>query len=235
MHLQRFFGEFDLAGRALRVTDRELLSQWKNVLRLKAGDRVVLADGAGNESVAALRSFTKDGAEFDILERMRNFAEPARQVVLYCAILKRENFEFVAQKATEAGVADIVPLVTGRTVKLGMKLERLEKIIKEAAEQSGRGIVPRLRAPVSFQDAVDMAAEDGRLNLFFHTDGAAGLPNDISEAEEVNVWIGPEGGWDEAEAAAARFAEFRFTSLGLLTLRAETAAVIATYLVAHGE
>lgn len=72
-----------------------------------------------------------------------------REVILYCAILKHENFELVVQKATEAGIKEIAPIITTRTIKLDIRKDRLEKIIKEAAEQSGRGVVPVWNWPLN--------------------------------------------------------------------------------------
>ena len=154
MRLHRFIGDFDLKKGNLSITDGDFLNQARNVLRLKIGDRFILSDGKGKEAEGILEGLDKKSALVHISNRSENKNEPERKVVLYCALIKRENFEWVAQKATEVGVSTIVPLISERTVKLNLKKERLGKIIKEAAEQSGRTVVPSLSDPMDFNDAL---------------------------------------------------------------------------------
>ena len=156
-------------------------------------------------------------------------AVAAVAAVLYCAILKRENFELVVQKATEIGVREIVPLITQRTVKLDIKEERLRKIITEAAEQSGRGRVPMLRQAMSFADAL-ADAQRNDANFFFDISDVIVEEGAIGDAMRRGLFVGPEGGWSYEEVLAARAAGCHIISLGALTFRAETAAIIASYL-----
>ncbi|MBI5153544.1 MAG: RNA methyltransferase [Parcubacteria group bacterium] len=153
--------------------------------------------------------------------------------MLYCSILKRENFEWVAQKATEIGVGEIVPLVTQHTVKLELKEGRLKKIVQEAAEQSGRSVLPKLQIPMGFEQAVHEAKLNGT-TLFFDVSGKEFDKKMIKDSEKVNIFIGPEGGWNEGEIEIAQKNKFIFVNLGKLTLRAETAAVVGTYLASRG-
>src|SRR3989339_751781 len=136
MRLNRFISDFDLEGQDLSVFDKDILNQVKNVLRLKSGQQILLADGKANEALAEIIEFGGDFFRVKLLQKESNSNESARKVILYCSILKRENFELVAQKATEVGVAENVPLICERTIKIGFKKERLVQIIKEAAEQS---------------------------------------------------------------------------------------------------
>jgi len=231
MKLHRFIGKFYFTKSPMIISDAEILNQWRNVLKLKVGEELILGDGQLNEARGKILRLNQNGAELEILEVYTNQNEPEREVSLYCAILKRENFEFVIQKATEVGVKKIVPLITKRTVKMGLRPDRLEKIIKEAAEQSGRGIAPQLAEALDFRKALEVVGADS-LNLIFDASG-----NSYSQIlknigiKEVNIFIGSEGGWDEKELELAKESNFQIASLGKLTLRAETAAVIATYLV----
>lgn len=229
MRLNRFISDFDLRGRDLSVFDKDILNQVKNVLRLKSGNQILLADGKTNEALAEIVEFGGDFLKVKILQKEINENESTRKVILYCSLLKRENFELVAQKATEVGVAEIAPLICERTIKTGFKRDRLEKIIKEAAEQSGRGILPILREPAVFSGAVNETKEN-ELNLFFEKDGEK-LKMPSSQVKKIGIFIGPEGGWSDFEIDLAQQRRLEMTSLGKLTLRAETAAVIATYLV----
>lgn len=229
MNIQRFIIDGELKPGSLRVSDKSVAHQLKTVLRLRSGDRVVLANGQGVEAEATLVEFENGAALFAVGRVMQNSAEPERAVVLYCAILKRENFEWVVQKATEVGVREIVPMLTKRTVKMGLNIERLKKIAQEAAEQSGRGVVPVMHEPVSLDDAFAHAKKNDA-NIFFDMDG-----EDISsvrlDGRRIGMFIGPEGGWDDTERKEARAAWCTFANLGKLVLRAETAAVVGSWAV----
>jgi len=231
MRLNRFISNFDLAGQDLSVFDKDILNQVKNVLRLKSGSQILLADGKANEALAEIVEFGGDFFRVKLLQKESNNNEPARKVILYCSILKRENFELVAQKATEVGVAEIVPLICERTVKVGFKKERLIKIIKEAAEQSGRGVLPILYEPMNFSQAIKHAQQNDR-NFLFDLTGDKLLTSDVNSLKQktVGIFIGPEGGWSSFEMDLTRQRELKIVSLGKLTLRAETAAIIAAYL-----
>ncbi|MDD4902860.1 MAG: RsmE family RNA methyltransferase [Patescibacteria group bacterium] len=230
MKVHRFFGNFNLAGDGVVSSDLELVNQIKNVLRLKPGEQVALCSGEGKEALAELVSAGSGEAAFKILTRTENTAEPTRAVTLYCSILKRENFELVVQKATECGVKKIVPVIAERTVKTGLKIDRLEKIIKEAGEQSGRGVIPVLGDTVSFLEALALTGENAA-NCLFDRSGEL-FKNDMADGS-LGIFIGPEGGFSQKEIALAKESGCRIASLGPLTLRGETAAIIASYLAVY--
>jgi 16S rRNA (uracil1498-N3)-methyltransferase len=232
MRLHRFIGDYDFGTTRLSVRDAGLRNQLENVLRLEAGDAVELCDGAGRDARATIAGFGKVTVDFDIEEVRQNTAEPAVDVILYCSILKRENFEIVAQKGTEAGIADLVPVLSARTVKQQTRADRLEKIMREATEQSGRGVVPALREPLRYADALDDAANGNAANVIFALGAAPYAPAPSAPGTRIGVFIGPEGGWEPEEVAAAQERGFLVAGLGARTLRAETAAAVATYLAA---
>lgn len=230
LKIHRFIGDFDLSSQTVTVEDKDLLHQWVRVLRFKAGENIILCNGNKNEIVGRIHSLDKHRAEIEVIERRVNAGEPKREVTLYCAILKRENFELALQKAVEVGVTRIVPVRSHRTVKLNIKRERLAAIIREAAEQSGRGILPVLEEPKSFPDAVgDSIDHQGR--LFFDVYGTKFDPSSITSYASVCAFIGPEGGWSDEERAAAEQAGLQSVSLGPLVMRGETAAIVAGYLL----
>jgi 16S rRNA (uracil1498-N3)-methyltransferase len=234
MRFHRFIGDFDLKKGELSITDRNFLNQAKNVLRLKIGDRIILSDGKGKEAEGIIEGLDKKSALIHISNRSENKNEPERKVILYCALIKRENFEWVVQKATEVGVTGIVPIISERTVKLNLKKERLDKIIKEAAEQSGRTIVPPLSDPVNFDDAL-IEAKENDLNLIFVPQASIFVSSLIFKKDnKVGIFVGPEGGWTEREIEKSHEAGVEPVSLGNLTLRSETAAVVASHIVANG-
>ena len=237
MRLHRFIKDIDIKLGVHRIKDGEILNQFKNVLKFRIGERVVICDGRLNEGTGEIIGYGKDYVEINILELGINKNEPDKNVILYCSILKKESFELVVQKATEAGIKEIVPVITDRTVKLDIRKDRLEKIIKEAAEQSGRGIVPVLRNPMNFEKAVaDIGKDD--INFLFDSSGESFGSLSADQWIEIEnhpfgIWIGPEGGWAGHELQLTQKSEFKTTNLGKLTLRAETAAIVASYLVVH--
>lgn len=232
MKLQRFFNNFDFSKKHLRIFDKEVVNQLRKVLRLKVGEQLFLCDGKGSEALCRISNFKKGVIEVEIGEVSQNQNEPAVHVTLYCSILKRSNFELVVQKATEVGVSEIVPLICKRTVKLKTRKQRLEKIIKEAAEQSGRGVLSKLHEAMTFQESLEHASKND-VNYLFDKDGEhLSLNNEaIQQCNNIGLFIGPEGGWDESEINIAKEKGFKVISLGKLTLRSETAAIVAVYLM----
>ena len=229
MKIHRFIGNFDLTQQNLLIKDSDLTKQLRSVLKLHTGEKIILSNGLGQEALCEVGGYGTDSVSVNVLEQLENSAEPTSHVILYCAILKRENFELVVQKATEVGVKEIVPVITQRTIKLNLKQDRLQKIVKEAAEQSGRALVPIVHAPMTLEEAFDHAAGH-TINFLFDP---TGTPLEKGELQgPVGVFVGPEGGWDDTEIEAARQNKLVVMSLGKLTLRAETAAVIISYLFA---
>ncbi|MBI2577253.1 MAG: 16S rRNA (uracil(1498)-N(3))-methyltransferase [Candidatus Wildermuthbacteria bacterium] len=229
MRLHRFIAaNISLQENSLAISDPEIIHQVKNVLRLKTGECFVICDGNSKEATATIKNITKHEIRADLAE-LRAVFTPAFKTTLYCSILKRENFELVCQKATETGVSAIVPIIAQRTVKTNIKAERLNKIVKEAAEQSGRGEIPVLFPQIYFPEALDNALLHD-CNFFFDS---SGKPFNAAQQayKEAGIWIGPEGGWTESETRDAKSKGFLISSLGTFTLRAETAAIIANYLV----
>jgi 16S rRNA (uracil1498-N3)-methyltransferase len=232
MRLNRFFYKLNLNQDSLQINDTEIYNQIKNVLKLKPGKQIIICDGNSNEALAEILNIdvAKKTINTILLDKTKNNCESKKQITLYCSILKRENFELATQKATEIGVNKIVPLICERTIKTGIKKERLEKIIKEASEQSGRGIIPRIETMVSFEQGIRQA-EENDINLFFDISGKKINFSVLSKTNKIGLFIGPEGGWSKKELELAQNNKFKITTLSTMTLRAETAAIIASYLV----
>lgn len=229
MRLHRFIHDCDLSKEEIEILNKSLINQVKNVFRLKSGEKIILSDGMGNEGETVINSITKDRLVVSILKRNRE-THSDKNVHLYLSILKKENFELAVQKSVEAGVSQITPIISERTVKTGLNKNRLEKIISEASEQCGRSRMPLLNSPISFDDAFKIANSDEK--IIFHLGYPEYAP--AKEAKSSSIFIGPEGGFSEKEILLAENSDFKIFSLGPLTLRAETAAIIATYRAVHG-
>lgn len=227
--VHRFIGNFNIAEPTLMITEHEFVNQIRNVLRLNVGEELILSSGSTEEARAKITSYGNKYVEVSILERMKNTREAKRNVTLYLSVLKRENFELSAQKATEVGVARIVPVISARTVKMNINKERIEKILKEAAEQSGRGVVPGVSLAKTFDEALSDAKKCDHV-IFFDGSGKEFTESTFGKAKNIGIFVGPEGGWTNEEIEKAKEAKFVLHNLGTLTLRAETAATIASYL-----
>jgi len=229
--IHRFIGAYQLGQGTMRLDDPDLAEQMRSVLRLTPGEIVIIGDGTGLEAQCRILGYDRGAVLVEGVAVGRNPNELQLRVTLYLAILKADHFESAAARATEAGVARIMPVLTGRTVKTGLRHDRVVRIVREAAELAGRGLVPEVAEPVTLQEAWNTAA-DNDANFFLDPSGGP-LGAAPKSARTAGIFVGPEGGWDDAELAIAREAGMKIVSLGGLILRAETAAVVATYAVAH--
>lgn len=234
MKIHRFIGKFNLSGDKINISDKDLIHQWKNVLKFKVGEIIILSNEDKGEALCQIISLSKSGAELKIAESYKNTNEPECEVTLYVSILKRENFELVIQKATEIGIKKIVPMICAHTVKTGLKMERLEKIAREASELSGRSTIPKISEPMKFEKAISDSFSS-RSKFLFDISGAPLRPSATSplKGEGISIFVGPEGGFTEEEINLAKSSNFSISSLGTLTFRAETAAIVASYLAVN--
>ena len=216
----------------ITLADASAVHQIKNVLRKKEGGEIILLDNSGYEYLCIISGFTKTTVELELIERILNGNEPLTRVTLYQSIVKKDKMEWVFEKCTEIGVAAFVPVLSEHSVKLGMNAMRAQKIIQEAAEQSRRGLVPVLSGVISFSEALVRATQhNNALNILAHNNEKLPHVNKVladNSAAAINLFIGPEGGFSEAELQAARSRSFTLATLGKRTLRSETAAVAAS-------
>ena|SRR5436190_5728634 len=235
-----------LKATTLRLTG-ETAQQITRVLRMRVGDRVVLFDGQGYDYIVRLSEFGKDEIQCEVLGRDYGRCEPSHQVDLYLALLnKPDKLECALQKCTELGASRFVPVTSERTVagppEQGRR-ERWERIIAEAAEQSGRTILPLLDDTITLKQAIkqeakrlDEAEGIGHLALMPALGADLSLSDALSELDEnstVSLFIGPEGGFSDDELYEADRHGVQLVNLGPRTLRAETAAVAALTIVMH--
>lgn len=197
------------------------------VMRVGEGDAVILCDNITGEWAARVTQVGKRRVDVAIVEQLRA-REAVPDLWLCPALLKKDRFDLVLEKATELGVARIRPVLTRRCVADKLNLERARMIVTEAAEQCARTALPEL-GEVTKLDALLRDWPEGRA-LFF-ADELGGEP--AAEAFTANgapaaILIGPEGGFDEAERAAIRAHPMaKPISLGPRILRGETAAIAA--------
>lgn len=196
------------------------------VMRAATGDAVILCDDATGEWLAEVAQAGKRDVTLSVVRRLRE-RETVPDLWLCPALLKKDRFDLVLEKATELGAARIQPVLTRRCVADKLNPERAQSIVTEAAEQCARTALPDLVAPVKLESLLKNWPSD---RILFFADELGGQPaaKAFAEAGPAAILIGPEGGFDEAERAAVRaLPQARPISLGPRILRGETAAIAA--------
>ena len=230
----RFFvSAEELAGQELVLTGEN--AQHAKVLRLKAGEQVLVCDGEGHECLCQVLSLGAGELEVSVLERRASETEAAVRVSVYMAFPKADKLEHVIQKATELGAWEIVAFPSSRCVSrpddksLKKKLERWQKIAASAAEQSGRGRIPRVVILPSFAEALKRGGETDLPMLFYENERATTLHMALTGGQwkTAALLTGPEGGLEEKEVEKAMDAGWKVCTLGRRILRCETAPLCA--------
>ena len=238
--MHRFFVSPDCIDRNSVVITGGQAHQLKEVLRLKAGNRVVILDNTGSEYQVKLVDITHDKALAEVIERHQCINEPRLEITLHQALLKSSKFDLVLQKCTEIGVTEFRPVLCQRCVSSHpseSRLNRWQRIIVEAAEQSRRGKIPNIHPVVSFERACEEAR--GLSLLPWEGQGItnirAALRNLLSDDgnRKLNIFVGPEGGFSSYEVEFARTRGIVPVTLGKRILRSETAAMVAATIVLY--
>ncbi len=203
------------------------------VLRLKIGEEVILCDGQGNECVCAVEDASQ--LRLSVTERRESVTEPRIAATVYIALPKADKLEHVIQKATELGAHEIVAFPSARCISrpdeksLHKKLERWQKIAASAAEQCGRGRIPRVTMLSSYNEALSAAAKADVAIVFYENEHAVTLHDALCQKEyqTISLLTGPEGGFEASEIEQAAAAGLRVCTLGSRILRCETAPLCA--------
>ena len=231
--LPRLFVRQSLGDDARVELDPGQANYLGNVLRLKEGAELLVFDGASGEWLARIADAGRKRMTLAVERRTRE-AEVVPDVWLAFAPVKRAQTDWLVEKATELGAAKLIPVLTRRTVAERVKMERLESIAIEAAEQCGRTILPEIAQPASLPAFVQ--ATDRPL---YFADETGGEPAAAAfRPGAACILIGPEGGFTEEERALVRGAPRAVPiSLGPRILRAETAALaaLAAYMAVAGD
>jgi 16S rRNA (uracil1498-N3)-methyltransferase len=205
------------------------------VRRLRAGDPVVLFDGAGHQAEAVVVSIGADQARVEVGAIAAEPPARGSRLIVLQSLIKNERMDWCVQKLVELGVQAIVPVAAARSVvkldaaRAARRVERLTAIARDAARQSGRATVTEIGAVRPLAEAVAEAAGSSLKLLFWARAREMSLRDALpaTPPAEIAFLVGPEGGFEPAEVDRARAAGFRPVGLGPRTLRAETAAVAA--------
>ncbi len=215
-----------------------------HVLRMKAGEEIVVSDGYGNEYGCRLCRFTDTAVYAAILEKRRVASELSSPITLFQCLPKGDKMELIVQKAVELGVSRIVPVASKRcVVKLDAKREankrkRWQAVAESAAKQSGRAMIPTVQSAVGFLEALLQAKEQDVCLIPYECAGelledgqdsamerTRKILSHIEKGQSIGVFIGSEGGFEKEEVEAARKMGAQPVSLGRRILRTETAGL----------
>lgn len=234
--MYQFFVEpSQIQGRRIVITGSDV-NHIKNVLRMKAGEEIAVSNGTdGKEYRCGIEAFTEDEVICTLRFVKEDGLELPARVTLFQGLPKADKMEFIVQKMVELGVYRIVPVATRRAVvkldekKAKAKVARWQAIAEAAAKQSKRRIVPEVGAVCTVKEALAQAMTmDCRLIPYELSAGMARTKELIAQAapgQEIAVFIGPEGGFEEDEVEQAKAAGFEPVTLGKRILRTETAGL----------
>lgn len=228
--LTRSYVDAPLAVGATIALPENASAHLLRVLRLGLGDACIVFNGDGADYEARIVSLGKRGAEVEVMARREVANESPLRITLAQSIARGEKMDWVLQKATELGVAAIVPIITERT-EVKLDAERSEKrtrhwhgVIAAACEQSGRTHLPEIATPQTLRDWLVTVTAPG---WYLDPEADAGLRDIETNATALTLVIGPEGGLGERDLAMLRTARFRGLRLGPRVLRTETAGLAA--------
>lgn len=201
-------------------------------LRMKKGDMLTLCTGDGTDYGCMIDEITKDSVTLTVCYEQASNTEPTVKVSLFQGVPKSDKMEDIIQKCVELGIYEITPVLTKRSIsrpdekQAKKKQVRYNKIALEAAQQSGRGIIPKINDMTSFKNAVNSC--DADLKIIFYEGGGKSLKSLINDdIKTVAIFIGPEGGFEKDEVDAVLDIGGINATLGKRILRTQTAPVAA--------
>lgn len=231
--MPKFFVDH-LSSEDSQITITGQQAEHLRVLRLRAGDPVMLCDGKGLDYQAELLDIHSGLAVLAIQSHIPSQSEPKISCTVYMSFSKGDKLEHVIQKATELGANSVVAFPSSRSVAkydgrtLEKKLPRWQKIADSAAEQAGRGRIPSVQAANSYSEAIRMAAQADRGLFFYENEHAHTLTAALTGSfQTVSIVTGPEGGFSPEETDLAAAAGLQICTLGRRILRCETAPLCA--------
>ena len=241
--MHRFFAEPDQIGEKEIVITGADVNHIRNVLRMRADEEVLIADGQGAEYRCKLTDLGENEVRAQILWKLDGNAELASAVTLFQGLPKSDKMDLIVQKCVELGVDRIVPVSTKRAVvKLDAKkeqtrLKRWNTISESAAKQSGRGVIPEVSGVMSFEKALEEAKKLDVLLIPYeraeHMAETRRVMGEIRPGQSVGIFIGPEGGFEESEVEEAVAAGAKAITLGKRILRTETAGLAVMSMLSY--
>lgn len=231
--MQRYFIEpCQWSGNHVEITGDDV-HHIANVMRTAIDEEIIVSDGAGKAALARLSVIEPKRVVATIVELLEQASELPVRVTIAQGLPKGDKMEWILQKGTELGAFAFFPFSSERTIvkldakKEAKKLERWQKIAKEAAEQSHRSVLPVVNAPLRFDQLLKASAAYTAAVIAYEKEaenGLRGVFTQLQAGDSLLVLIGPEGGFSEEEIALAEAAGVRSVTFGPRILRTETAS-----------
>ncbi len=235
MRLHRFYITTPIFSKTFDISDRDLVHQWKKVFRYNVGSQVIVFDGSGTDYLCMISSLRNLGATLAVIREIKKDTEPRKNIYLCMALVKKDNFELITQKATELGVNYIIPILCEHSEKRKLNMDRLNKIAVEASEQSGRGDIPKIHTAIKIEDLFTSGVLPQE-KIVLHTENGITWKKYKENTTQVSVavFVGPEGGFSPKEMTLFKSYNVQVVSLGSQILRAETAGIAISSLLSIG-
>ena len=232
--IPRVFVGFDKIENNTALIEGGDVNYLKNVLRLKVGDEVFIMDSKSKEYSAKITAIDKDTIKVDLIAEKHPKSESKVKLTLAQGIPKNPKMDFVVQKATELGVLRIIPMKTERSIvkiageKEETKVNRWQKIAKEAAEQSGRLIIPFVEQIRDLKEVIRISSDFDKCIILWEMEKENTIKKFLLENKGIKnllILIGPEGGFSHDEVKLAKSQGFITVTIGSRILRTETASI----------
>lgn len=208
-------------------------------LRIKIGEKLIICDKNQVDHICNVDKINENQVILSILEKKLNSSELNIKITLYQALPKGDKMDFIIQKAVELGAYEIVPILTKRCISrpdkktIDKKIGRWQKIALESAKQSGRGIIPQIM-PVLDLKNIEKNLINHDCNLLFYEGGGDRIENLLpSHVQNISIFIGPEGGFEDFEVQLLKEGGAKIATLGKRILRAETAPIAALSIISY--
>lgn len=233
--MARFFVDPENVGADEVCITGDDVKHISRVLRMRENEAITVCDKCGNDYDCIITQISADCVKAEITDKYPNTQEPPVCITIYQGLPKSDKMDYIVQKCTELGVCRIVPVDTCRVISkpkdIDKKTVRWQKIAEEAAKQCGRGVIPRIEPLVKFDKAVKAAVSEEAINIMPYECEKNTRLKDVLCADRgiknINIFIGPEGGFDETESKLALDAGIKTVTLGPRILRTETAPLAA--------
>lgn len=233
--MYQFFVEDAQVGEHTVTIEGSDVNHIKNVLRMKRGEQVRISSTSGKNYFGEIAEFSGDTVLVAITQECAPDTELPSRIYLFQGLPKSDKMELIIQKAVELGACEIIPVAMKNCVvkldekKAAAKTARWQEIAKSAAKQSKRSVIPTVGRPVSYQEALAIAAELDVVLIPYENERGMAATREAIEAivpgQSIGILIGPEGGFSDGEIALARERDMKLISLGGRILRTETAGL----------
>lgn len=245
--MHKFFTEPENINGSSAVILGDDVKHIYKVLRLAEGEKVILNNCSGREYLAEISEINKKEVSLSIIEELEINNESAVEITLFQGLPKGQKMDLIVQKGTELGIKEFVPTIMERVdIKLKesfKKLDRLNRIALEASKQSKRSIIPEVKEPEEFENALNLMREADLIIVPYENAqnfGIKSLVHDLKEKgtdfeniRKIAVVIGPEGGFEESEIEKLKENNAYIVTLGKRILRTETAGFTAAALLQY--